>query len=123
MLGIRVTGSVEQYDFAKPDAQLTFLSTTIRSPPKDGGFLLDQELFIRYLLKTWELFECKPLLSPREVGCGVELPSEEEKHPDDLRRAQKLAGSLIWLSTRTRPDIADAQSRVSSMSSKHQGKR
>ena len=29
-----------------------------------------------------------------------------------------MAGSLIWLSTRTRPDITDAQSRISSMATK-----
>ena len=38
--------------------------------------------------------------------------------PEDVLRAQKLAGSLIWLSTRTRPDICYAQSRVSSMATK-----
>ena len=35
-----------------------------------------------------------------------------------IQRAQKSAGSLIWLSTRSRPDICYAQSRTSSMSSK-----
>ena len=32
-----------------------------------------------------------------------------------IRTAQQLARSLIWLSTRTRPDIAYAQCRISSM--------
>ena len=35
-----------------------------------------------------------------------------------MLRAQKIAGSLIWLSTRTRPDISYAQSRISSMATK-----
>ena len=82
---------------------------------------MTQEASIRDVLKTWELSDCKPLLTPREAGSKVELPSEgtdEELDPEDVFRAQKLAGSLIWLSTRTRPDICYAQSRVSSMSTK-----
>merc|ERR1712175_29366 len=35
-----------------------------------------------------------------------------------VHRAQNIAGSLIWLSTRTRPDITYAQSRISSMMTK-----
>merc|ERR1712175_12075 len=35
-----------------------------------------------------------------------------------VHRAQNIAGSLIWLSTRTRPDITYAQSRISSMMAK-----
>ena len=38
--------------------------------------------------------------------------------PDDVHRAQKLSGSMTWLSTRTRPDITYAQSRISSMATK-----
>ena len=48
----------------------------------------------------------------------VELPEEKELDPEDIHRAQRMAGSLIWLSTRTRPDITYAQSRISSMMTK-----
>ena len=49
------------------------------------------------------------------IPTTVELPVEEVQNPEDVHRAQKIAGSLIWLSTRTRPDITYAQSRISSM--------
>ena len=51
----------------------------------------------------------------------MELPVEGiqlELDPEDVMRAQKLAGSLIWLSTRARPDTCYAQSRISSMATK-----
>merc|ERR1711867_125740 len=72
------------------------------------------------VLKTWEMTNCKSLVQPGEPGdkMQVQLPVEENVAPDDVHRAQKLSGSLIWLSTRTRPDISDAQSRISSMATK-----
>ena len=48
----------------------------------------------------------------------VELPEEKEPDPEYVHRAQRLAGSLIWLSSRTRPDITYVQSRISSMMTK-----
>ena len=61
--------------------------------------------------------DCKPLLVPG-IPTSVEFPEEDEQYPEDVHRAQKIAGSLIWLSTRTRPDITYAQSRISSMMTK-----
>ena len=71
------------------------------------------------MLKTWELADCRPLAIPGEVS-SVELPEESNRKFEDIHRAQKLAGSLIWLSTRTRPDIVYSQSRISSMASRLQ---
>merc|ERR1711873_167078 len=69
------------------------------------------------ILKTWEMADCKPLMVPG-IPTTVELPEEKDQNPDDIHRAQRIAGSLIWLSTRTRPDITYAQSRISSMMTK-----
>ena len=65
-----------QFDKQNPEASLTFLSTVIRSHPKHGGFTLSQEAFIRDVLKTWEMTDCKPTLVPG-VPTSVELPEEE----------------------------------------------
>merc|ERR1711973_191363 len=60
------------------------------------------------------------MVLPGEPGeeTKLELPVEKNVEPDDVHRAQKLSGSLIWLSSRTRPDITYAQSRISSMATK-----
>ena len=78
---------------------------------------MSQEAFVRDVLKTWEMTDCKPAMVPG-IPTTVDLPEEEEQDPEDIHRAQKIAGSLIWLSTRTRPDINYAQSRISSMMTK-----
>ena len=84
---------------------------------------MSQEAYVRDILKTWEMTECRPVMVPgvpTKVELPVEQPEEPEEEPDPeyIHRAQKLAGSLIWLSTRTRPDITYAQSRISSMMTK-----
>ena len=82
---------------------------------------MSQEAFIRDILKTWEMSECRHVLTPGEAGSTLALPCEgtpDELDPEDVLRAQKLVGSLIWLSVRTRPDICYAQSRISSMATK-----
>ena len=63
--------------------------------------------------------DCRPVMVPGNPATG-ELPEEKELDPEDIHRAQKMAGSLVWLSTRTRPrpDITYAQSRISSMMTK-----
>ena len=80
---------------------------------------MSQEAFVRDVFKTWEMADCRPVMVPRNPTT-VELPEESELDPEDIHRAQKMAGSLIWLSTRTRPDITYAQSRISSMMTKAQ---
>ena len=117
---VKVTGDIDQFDENNLEASLTFLSTTIRSHPTLGGFTMSQEEFTRDVLKTWEMSECRSMMTPGEPS-STKLPEEgtpEQLDPEGVLRAQKMAGSLIWLSTRTRPDISYAQSRISSMATK-----
>ena len=51
------------------------------------------------------------------MGKAREFKEEESRSDEDVRAAQALAGSLNWLATRTRADIAAAVSRMSSMAS------
>ena len=73
---------------------------------------MSQEAFIRDVLKTWEMTNCRSLVVPGEET-KVELPVVAEVDTEYVLRAQSVAGSLIWLSTRTRPDITYAQTRIS----------
>merc|ERR1711867_258638 len=83
---IRIEGRVNQYDKANPEASLTFLSTIIRSHPNFGGFTMSQEAFVRDVLKTWEMTNCRSLVQPGEPGykTHLELPVEENVAPDDV---------------------------------------
>ena len=113
---ITVPGDIDQFE-KNLEKSVTFLSSTIRSHPTLGAFTMSQEEFIRDVLSTWEMLDCRPLTTPGEPVSTV-LPQEKNKEPDDVPTAQKMDGSLIWLSTRTRPDISYAQSRISPLASK-----
>ena len=93
---IKVIGDVSRFDSQNPDESLTFFSTVIRSHTEVGGFSLSQEPFIRGILKTWEMSECRLLPTPGDQDSAVLLPVDgipEELDPHDIFRAQKLAGS------------------------------
>ena len=63
---------------------------------------------------TWQMTECRPAVTPGDpasIELSLELP-EEDIDGSGVWKAQKLAGSLIWLSTRTIPDIAYVKPRV-----------
>ena len=107
----------------KSTDEAVYLSATIQGT-SDGAYLLHQQRFIEDLLKCWSMDSCRPSTTPGsdDLLKAVSDASlqEEENQPDisDVRQAQKLAGSLIWVATRTRPDISYAQSAVSSLATR-----
>ena len=81
---------------------------------ESGGFLLNQEDYIRDLLLRY----------PHVVGTSEvpylkdEEPSEESPNLQTLRQAQAYGGAFQWLSCRSRPDIAYATNRIAHLMSK-----
>ena len=57
------------------------------------------------LIVAWKPSSRLPLPAPRK-------PDDPEPNPEKVRQAQRMAGGLIWLSTRTRPDVAFMTSRI-----------
>ena len=77
---------------------------------KDGGFWLGQSAYIRDLVGRHP--EVKNLEVP---AVKAELAEEEDRTADDVREAQVALGELLWVSTRTRPDVAFAVGQASRM--------
>ena len=69
----------------------------------EHGIRMDQCGYTLEMLKKYEV--------EQPEGCPLPKISEEETADEsfsaqDLRRAQSIVGELLWLSTRTRPDLA-----------------
>ena len=81
------------------------------------GFALSQESYIRELLRVHEISATqKDLIPVTRDQARFEAETEETVFTtEELRKAQQLAGEVLWLSQRTRPDIAYTASLVSSL--------
>eukprot|EP00959_Pyramimonas_sp_CCMP1952_P175088 3658811-Pyramimonas_sp.AAC.1 len=83
--------------------ELKYLSLTIEA--RADSFFIHQREYISDLLEKWGLDKAN--------GTGtmqIEATNDEEEagEPEvgDVRLAQRMSGGLLWLSSRTRPDIA-----------------
>ena len=106
---------------ASPGKPVTFLGVEVHvvcDSQGVQGFALSQEAYILELLRTYDLphtMRNSPL--PREWV--KDQPAPEEGYTTDvLRRAQKVTGELLWLSQRTRVDLAYSVALMGSWCSK-----
>ena len=81
----------------------------------NGDYFASQNAFIRELVKRHDCAIDFSTLPCRNVP---EPEEEFEKSPELTREAQQLAGELLWLTTKTRPDIAFATSRICTTTAK-----
>ena len=90
---------------------LTYLGVTIEG--RVDGYAIHQKSYVSDLLEKWQMSASSSVGSIDIEGFedDEELPEPE---PADVRAAQRMSGGLLWLSGRTRPDIAYAVSRLSS---------
>ena len=73
----------------------------------DTGYRLGQEAYIRELLQRYEVSgeASVPLTKWSDPD------KEESVTPEEVKEAQALTGGLLWVSTRTRPDVSYAVAR------------
>lgn len=92
-------------EVASPDHAIKFCGFEVMENENGDGIHVHQRMYEKELLERWDVKE------------GVDCPNykmneeeDEEVNVDEMkpyvREAQQLAGSLLWLSTRTRPDLA-----------------
>ena len=93
----------------------SFLGVKITT--REDGYLLHQESFIESLLHKFNLSEANSVSSPAEPGTILEQGTDESEF-FDTKMYQSAVGSLLFLSTRTRPDIAYSVGQVAKFSSK-----
>ena len=100
---------------ATPDTSLRFLGVEILV--QGSGFVLSQQAYAEELLR---LNNVKPtalgkIPCPRDLACFDTLLADAE---ETVRVAQRLTGEILWLSQRTRPDLAYTACLLASLSTK-----
>lgn len=78
----------------------------------DTGISLKQETYIQNLLKNFNMIDAKPTSIPcninKETDAQTNMSSQQINFP-----YRECVGGLLYLSTRTRPDIAEAVNKAS----------
>ena len=111
---LRAQWSLTEQDLidARHPGTITYIGQEIQYLAS-GKIRIHQTTYVTDMLKKWGLDACNG--SPSIVVDQV--PREEldgDKDLQDIRMAQKLTGGLIWVSSKSRADIAFAVSRMGS---------
>ena len=94
-------------EVASKEHAMRFCGLEIRDLGDGQGLHLSQESYIHEVLARYNLEQTSLCIRQPEE------PGEEKPELPLVRRAQKITGELLWLSGRSRPDIAVAVSRMS----------
>lgn len=84
----------------------------VKVTTNNNDFFLSQEHFVDSMLRKFSFENCKPVDTPADVG-QILTKANDGSDMCDKALYQASVGSLLYLSTRTRPDIALAVNRVS----------
>ncbi|CAE7207787.1 unnamed protein product [Symbiodinium sp. CCMP2592] len=84
------------------------------------GFALTQRAYIEELLRIHEMTSRRRDLVPvaKEAASFVATDDEGPANEGEVRAAQQIAGELLWISQRTRPDIAFVCSLIGSLATR-----
>ena len=106
------------FTLATPETPLRFLGVEILV--EGLGFVLSQQAYAEELLR---INAVKPtalgrIPCPRDLAWFDVLLTDEPPTDEDVRTAQRLTGEILWLSQRTRPDLAYTACLLASLSTK-----
>lgn len=93
----------------------SYLGLKIKRDSADKSITIDQSTYIQSILERFNMCDCNPISTPEEVGNLKELTNSEPLNPE--APFKELIGSLLYLVTCSRPDIAHALS-IASRTSK-----
>jgi hypothetical protein len=77
---------------------------------KDKSLYINQNKYLKELLKRFDKEKLTPVSTPIELGVQL-YKNEEQASKEDISRFQQEVGSLICLAIKTRGDIAYAVNR------------
>ena len=82
-----------------------FLGMEITRDRKNKGIKLNQIKYTQNILQRFNKQNLNPVSTTRIIGLKLEKNTEQAS-PKDIKQYQQEVESLIYLSTKTRPDIA-----------------
>jgi hypothetical protein len=108
------TNLLARFDGTYEGAVHTYLGCEIERDIPAGRTLLSQRHFAEDVLRTFEMWDCIPALTPMKPGTRL-TKEQSNPSPDPAfhRRYRGIVGSLGYLVNMTRPDLAWSYSELS----------
>ena len=117
MDAVAKTWTISAVEWASTDKPLRYCGFEVLADEHGDGFQVSQKMFEQELLSRWAVSES--LAYPAfKINEEDELVTSEISQAD-IKSAQALTGALLWLSTRTRPDLVHGVSVMSRLVTKN----
>ena len=84
-----------------------FLGVKVIQKPESGEIWIGQSAYTKEVLERFQMEESRSVETPVDVGSKL-VKTKEGEDCFDQEQYQSAVGSLLYLSTRTRPDISYA---------------
>ena len=109
--------TISAVEWASTDKPLRYCGFEVLADDSGDGFQVSQKMFEQELLSRWGITES--LAYPAFKVNEEDDVAASEINPVDIKSAQALTGALLWLSTRTRPDLVHGVSVMSRLVTKN----
>ena len=116
MEAIQNTWALSEVEWAS-DKPLRYCGFEISMGAAGDGFYVSQGMYEQELMTRWDIQESLQYPAFKVTEDDEQFVGEID--PNDVRTAQMMTGALLWLSTRTRPDLVFGVSAMSRLTTKN----
>lgn len=96
----------EEFQMTAEDNPQNFLGIEIAR--KEGEIKLSQKQYIEEVLEKCSMMNAKPVKTPMAEDKTSDAQSRDRQNPEFKTRFREMVGSLLYLTNKTRPDLAYA---------------
>ena len=105
----------KKFEISHEEDATSFLGALITYDRQEGVLTITQKQFINELLMHFSMGNATPIATPMDsklVLSKEQCPGEDKKDPKTVKSFQCLIGSLMWLCSVSRPDLAYATTKL-----------
>ena len=117
VLAIEQVWAISEVEKSGEGKVIKYCGFEIEVGPQSDGFLVSQRMYEKEMVQKWGIDRAVDV--PHFKPCEDDENPTEVIDPKDIKTAQAMAGTLLWLTTRTRPDIAMGVSTVCRLATKN----
>ncbi|CAE7596983.1 GIP [Symbiodinium sp. CCMP2592] len=105
---IRGVWKASELDLLDVDHEIRFLGCEIAVSEDYSAIYIHQRPYIEEILRQYATPETEqsPIQAPKELVTFEAYDGESAGTEDEIKRAQKACGELLWIAQRSRPDIS-----------------